>query len=338
MKENNIEKIELMVENKQVGEETFTQLRGGFDGKESVVISDLQVAELLGYATGARHVRRIVDRNKESFKAGLHLLDIKGEELGVSSWHTYKDSLISMGYTAQSITQAKNIYIFSKSGFLLLLKFAEGENAINLYKNFIESYFELEEKLEVVTEALEETTEALQANAVSITKEMAMLQVELAYEPDENVRLSLLERVQELNQLSIQSNRALEKKRATDEILSKFQHQLTFAQNLEDTKESTFDIGDFAKVLNLKGMGRNKLMEWLREEKILMGEPNKNIPYQQHTGNHFKVVYIETKKGIVSKTVLTGLGVTYIVKRLIKAGILEASVDSKTILAQLESQ
>lgn len=338
MKENNIEKIELVVESKQVGEKTFTQLRGGFEGKESVVISDLQVAELLGYATGARHVRRIVDRNKESFKAGLHLLDVKGEELGVSSWHTYKDSLISMGYTAQSITQAKNIYIFSKSGFLLLLKFAEGENAINLYKNFIESYFELEEKLEVVTEALEETTEALQANAVNITKEMAMLQVELAYEADENVRLSLLERIQELTQLSIQSNRALEKKRATDELLNKYQHQLTFAQNLEDTKESTFDIGDFAKVLNLKGMGRNKLMEWLREEKILMGEPNKNIPYQQHTGNHFKVVYVETKKGIVSKTVLTGLGVTYIVKRLIKAGVLEASVDSKTILAQLESQ
>lgn len=338
MKENNIEKIGLMVENKQVGEKTFTQLRGGFEGKESVVISDLQVAELLGYATGARHVRRIVDRNKKSFKVGLHLLDIKGEELGVSSWHTYKDSLVSMGYTAQSITQAKNIYIFSKSGFLLLLKFAEGENAINLYKNFIETYFELEEKLEVVTEALEETTEALQANAVSITKEMAMLQVELAYEADKNVRLSLLERIQELTQLSIQSNRALEKKKATDEFLNKFQHQLTFAQNLEDTKESTFDIGDFAKVLNLKGVGRNKLMEWLREEKILMGKPNKNIPYQQHTGNHFKVVYVETKKGIVSKTVLTGLGVTYIVKRLIKAGILEASVDSKVILAQLESQ
>ena len=45
MKENNIEKIEFIVESKQVGEKTFTQLRGGFEGKESVAISDLQVAE-----------------------------------------------------------------------------------------------------------------------------------------------------------------------------------------------------------------------------------------------------------------------------------------------------
>ena len=339
MNKNNVEKFELMVESKKDGEKSFTQLRGGFDGQESVVISDLQVAELLGYATGVRHVRRIVDRNKESFKIGLHLFDIKGEELGVSNWHTYKDSLVSMGYTAQSITQAKNIYIFSKSGFLLLLKFAEGDNAVNLYKNFIESYFELEEKLEVVTEALEETAEALQANAISITKEMAMLQVELAYETDENTRLSLLKRVQELTQLSIQSNRALEKKKATDELLNHYEPQLTFANTVEQNSTNSFDIGDFAKILNIKGMGRNKMLEWLREQKILISGNNKNMPYQQHIGNHFKVTYVNTKNNLtVSKTLLTGSGVIYVVKRLIKSGKLSASVTGKEVLSKLEKQ
>lgn len=334
------------------GDYEYTRLRGGFDSEDSVMISDLQVAKLLGYATGARHVRRIVERNKQDFVEGEHFYNVSKEKASVSNWGTWEKTLKSIGYISKSLKQAKNIYIFSQAGFLLLLKFAEGEKSIKLYKEFIESYFkmahelettshELEvtnKKLELVTDTLEQTVEALEKHALDTKKQLAYMQVDLAYETDPEERVRIHERLQELTVLSIEANRALERKKTTDLLLEEYDAQLTFAKAIEDNTTDTFDIGDFAKVLNLKGMGRNKLMEWLREEKILMGEPNKNIPYQQHTGNHFKVVYVETKKGIVSKTVLTGLGVTYIVKRLIKAGVLEASVDSKTILAQLESQ
>lgn len=334
------------------GDYEYTRLRGGFGSEDSVMISDLQVAKLLGYKKGARQVREQLERKKDNFVVGEHYYDIKEKILGVSGSDTYSETLESLGYTKQALLQAKNIYIFSKSGLLLFLKFAEGEKSIKLYKEFIESYFkmahelettshELEvtnKKLELVTDTLEQTVEALEKHALDTKKQLAYMQVDLAYETDPEERVRIHERLQELTVLSIEANRALERKKTTDLFLEEYDAQLTFAKAIEDNTTDTFDIGDFAKVLNLKGMGRNKLMEWLREEKILMGEPNKNIPYQQHTGNHFKVVYVETKKGIVSKTVLTGLGVTYIVKRLIKAGILEASVDSKTILAQLESQ
>ena len=331
----------------------YTRLRGGFGSEDSVMISDLQVAKLLEYKKGARQVREQLERKKDNFVVGEHYYDIKEKILGVSGSDTYSETLESLGYTKQALLQAKNIYIFSKSGLLLFLKFAEGEKSIKLYKEFIESYFkmvhelettsyELEvtnKKLEVVTEALEETTEALQANAISITKEMAMLQVELAYESDENVRLSLLERIQELTQLSIQSNRALEKKKATDELLNQYEPQLTFANTVEQNNVNNFDIGDFAKILNIKGMGRNKMLEWLREQKILMSGVNKNMPYQQHIGNHFKVTYVNTKNNLtVAKTLLTGSGVIYVVKRLIKSGKLNSSVTGKEVLSKLEKQ
>lgn len=330
----------------------YTRLRGGFGSEDSVMISDLQVAKLLEYKKGARQVREQLERKKDNFVVGEHYYDIKEKILGVSGSDTYSETLESLGYTKQALLQAKNIYIFSKSGLLLFLKFAEGEKSIKLYKEFIESYFkmvhelettshELEvtnKKLELVTDTLEQTVEALEKHALDVKKQLAYMQVDLAYEADPEERVRIHERLQELTVLSIEANRALERKKTTDLLLEEYDAQLTFAKTIEDNTTNNFDIGDFAKVLNLKGVGRNKLMEWLREEKIFMGEPNKNIPYQQHTGNHFKVLYVETKKGIVSKTVLTGLGVTYIVKRLIKAGILEASVDSKAILAQLESQ
>ena len=334
------------------GDYEYTRLRGGFGSEDSVMISDLQVAKLLEYKKGARQVRSQFERNKENFVIGEHFYDLKDKVLGGTLSDTYSETLESLGYTKQALLQAKNIYIFSQAGFLLLLKFAEGDKSVQMYKDFIESYFkmahelettshELEvtnKKLELVTDTLEQTVETLEKHALDTRKQLAYMQVDLAYETDPEERARIHERLQELTELSIEANNALERKKTTDLLLEEYDAQLTFAKTIEDNTADTFDIGDFAKVLNLKGMGRNKLMEWLREEKILMGEPNKNIPYQQHTGNHFKVVYVETKKGIVSKTVLTGLGVTYIVKRLIKAGILEASVDSKTILAQLESQ
>lgn len=43
--------------------------------------------------------------------------------------------------------------------------------------------------------------------------------------------------------------------------------------------KDAIEMGDVAKALNIKGVGRNKLFEILRERKILM---NDNIPYQKY--------------------------------------------------------
>lgn len=269
------------------GDYEYTRLRGGFGSEDSVMISDLQVAKLLEYKGNARQVRKQFERNKENFVVGEHFYDLKDKNVSGSLSATNTETLKTLGYNNRAIAQAKNIYIFSRAGLLLLLKFVDGEKSIKLYKEFIESYFkmahelettshELEvtnKKLELVTDTLEQTVEALETHALDTKKQLAYTQVDLAYETDPEERVRIHERLQELTVLSIEANNALERKKTTDLFLEEYDAQLTFAKTIEDNTTNTFDIGNFAKVLNLKGVGRNKLMEWLREEKFSWENP-----------------------------------------------------------------
>nr|MDH3075631.1 Rha family transcriptional regulator [Bacillus velezensis] len=76
--------------------------------------------------------------------------------------------------------------------------------------------------------------------------------------------------------------------------------------------DGLMDIGSLAKVLNIKGFGRNKLFTFLKDQKILMA--NNNLPYQKYMGRGlFEVKSVPTSKiGYVSKTYLTAKGADYI--------------------------
>lgn len=96
----------------------------------------------------------------------------------------------------------------------------------------------------------------------------------------------------------------------------------------------TIEIGEVAKVLNC-GIGRNKLFDFLRKEKVLM---KNNIPKQHFVDEgYFRV--IETKytkpNGDVSinlKTVVYQKGVDYIRKLLIKKGkAVQPQINTDTI-------
>lgn len=80
------------------------------------------------------------------------------------------------------------------------------------------------------------------------------------------------------------------------------------------------DIGTFAKLIQDEGikMGRNKLFNWLRENKYLMKD---NMPYQQYIDRE----YFEVKEYIISslygdkvkiQTLLTGKGQIYFTEKL----------------------
>ena len=68
---------------------------------------------------------------------------------------------------------------------------------------------------------------------------------------------------------------ALELKQAED------RPKVEFYDDVTDSKD-TVDMGTVAKVLNIKGVGRNKLFEILRDKKILMSN---NQPYQKYIDN-----------------------------------------------------
>lgn len=86
------------------------------------------------------------------------------------------------------------------------------------------------------------------------------------------------------------------------------------------SSDGYLDFAEVSKTLNIKGLGRNTLIEFLRNEKILN---NKNKPYQAYVDrNYFKLVsgtYMRGFKTICySKTVATPRGLEYIKKMIRK--------------------
>lgn len=103
------------------------------------------------------------------------------------------------------------------------------------------------------------------------------------------------------------------------EAEKKVQIMVPKAEFYDDVARSkdAIEMSDVAKVLAIKGLGRNKLFELLRERKIL--QPN-NIPYQQYVDReYFRVLEQKytTSKGetkINFKTLVFQKGVDYIRK------------------------
>ena len=81
-----------------------------------------------------------------------------------------------------------------------------------------------------------------------------------------------------------------------------------------------WDMGLFAKVIDLKDMGKNNLFKYLRENKIFM---ENNEPYATHI-KYFKVVpvtkYNKFGSIVVPKTLIKPEGIKYIVSKLMRDG------------------
>lgn len=92
-----------------------------------------------------------------------------------------------------------------------------------------------------------------------------------------------------------------------------------FFDEVAESKDA-ISIGDLAKVLAVKGMGRNNLFEFLRNNKVLM---ENNVPYQKYVDcNYFRVIeqkYMRHGEPCIGiKTLVYQRGVDY-VRKLLKA-------------------
>lgn len=97
-----------------------------------------------------------------------------------------------------------------------------------------------------------------------------------------------------------------------------------FAEQVSKTND-LIDIGALSKLLRKQGLniGRNKLFEWLRDNKFL--RPN-NEPYQQYINKgYFKTkestYFVGSEPKITIKTFVTGKGQQYIFDKLSSANI-----------------
>ena len=101
-------------------------------------------------------------------------------------------------------------------------------------------------------------------------------------------------------------------------LLAEQQPKVEFFDAVAESKTAV-DIASVAKVLNIQGIGRNKLFEILRNKKILM---NNNQPYQKYIDcNYFRTVEQKFNKpdgsvNINIKTLVYQKGVQYIKKIL----------------------
>lgn len=287
----------------------FTRLLGGFNNNEAT-LSDLQIANILEYKHGARQVRERVNKNIGHFTFGLDIMNIKSSDVFCD---TSRQTLKSLGYTEQAINLSRTIYLFSRSGFLLFLKFAEGDKAVEVYKDFIEEYFKLQAENQSMKESIEDEIKELE-------KEKAQYLGQSLLNKDEQIRIKYATKSEELTRRII----ALEKSQSEKEIIKKVQDKINIADKIGSSKDN-IDIGNFAKALGVKGVGRNKLFAWLREQEILR---TNNVPYQRYM-DYFSVQTIPGNNGhTYYKTLLKPTAIKYILKRLNKDDIvIEKSVD-----------
>ena len=98
------------------------------------------------------------------------------------------------------------------------------------------------------------------------------------------------------------------------------QPKVDFFNAVSDSKDA-IEIGNVAKMLGIKGIGRNKLFEFLRDNKVLM---NNNKPYQKYVdAGYFRVIEQKYDKPngdtcINVKTLAYQKGIDYIRKLLNK--------------------
>ena len=136
---NNIIKL-VTKDSVSINNREFTRVMGGFN-ENGVIITDKQIAELLGYAKGSRQVRVQINNNISHFTDD-DLLDLKSQCLNYQDIEILK----TLGYTNMQIAKVNNIYILSQAGFLLYLQIADIKKD---YSDFISKYFETNEKLNV---------------------------------------------------------------------------------------------------------------------------------------------------------------------------------------------
>lgn len=269
----------------------FTRLVGGF-GNNSPIITTKQIAELMGYEN--KIVNKTINRNIDSFEVNADIIDLKSV---VPEWNN------EIGYTQNAYNRSKNVYILSRSGFLLYLKFAEGDKAIEIYKDFLEDYFQTKAENEHMKSGIQEQIEKWKEK-----KAFAFGMSIMSQSDDDKVKY--LNEVEEANTQILE----LEKIVSKEEVVKSLQSKIHMSELIENT-DGHFDIGNFAKIIGVEGLGRNNLFKWLREQKILQSN---NIPYQKYM-DYFKVIPVVNQFGKTNdKPLLKSKGVDFLVKRLIK--------------------
>lgn len=279
--------IEVTGEKKFMGV-TIPDILGGLgDGKKS--ITDRSIGKI--HNVQARHVRELINKNKNRFKEGVDVIDLQRVDLA--------DTLLeSLGYAKQSVTQAKNIYLLSERGYAKIIKIMDSDLAWEIHDKLISEYFDMREQLTISDE------------------HMALINI-VQSESDAEMAIALRD-YKNVVQAPLQETIAIQQPKVSlyEDFMS---------------KDNLYSIADVSRVLGIKGLGRTNFHKYLRDKKILMtdlykgkGGMNHFTAYANHvnTFQHFKHRRRKMGQTGLEQNVahFTPSGVEYIYKKLIRDG------------------
>lgn len=262
-------------------------IEGGFGEGQKVVLAKT-IAEI--HETELSEINRKINEHIDEFEIGVDLLNLKGNS-------DFEMEILHNGlYTQNALNRAKNIYLLSEQGYMLLVGFMNTEKAKVIRKQLRREYFTMREIIN--------SDEQLKANlllsiynggqaGVLASKQLTEIEVQEARKP-------LLETIDE-------------KEAIIDRTIN---------------DEGLFEIGVVGKMLKpyCSEFGAKKIFTFLHNKGVLKNRPNAQIhnnPYDKFA-KYFEMrnVEVETTWGsrTYCKTYFNGKGLKWFLNKLAKEG------------------
>ena len=230
------------------------------EGKEIPVIESREVAEMLEKT----HAKLLRDLEGDESHAGI-VPTLAKAQMGLSNY------FIESTYKAG--TREYKCYLCTKMGCELLANKMTGEKGILFSAKYVERFNQYETQLK--QQLTSEDSLMLRVIKGNSIEERAMALGDYRQYKDEEAK-----RLAEASKEEGYNN-------GKDLVLREYADEIRYSEALNN-EEVSYSIGDVAKVLNIDGIGRNKMFKFLKSEKILM---RNNEPYQAFR-KYFKYEFI----------------------------------------------
>lgn len=277
-----------------------------YKGKRVVTLKEIDQCH--GRPDGT--AKRNFQQNKQHLIDGIDYFTVKPSDVQKNEFRTFE--IPNRGLT-----------LLTESGYLMLVKSFTDDLAWDVQRQLVNTYFR---------------NQGLTSTEIKVCDESTDKIID-AYLPqaDEPTRMLLGATFMAMNNLSNQvgvlktENKALEAENTKKEnIIQENQPKVDFAEGITASK-GTISMSQFAKMVSKetgKTIGRNAILLWLRQQKILM---RTNEPYQMYK-KYFEYIPVLNhwgKGGFATR--VTGKGQKWLFERLRKAGVIGEKKNTKLV-------
>lgn len=277
-----------------------------YKGKRVVTLKEIDQCH--GRPDGT--ARRNFQQNKQHLIDGIDYFTVKPSDVQKNEFRTFE--IPNRGLT-----------LLTESGYLMLVKSFTDDLAWDVQRQLVNTYFR---------------NQGLTSTEIKVCDESTDKIID-AYLPqaDEPTRMLLRATFMAMNNLSNQvgvlktENKALEAENTKKEnIIQENQPKVDFAEGITASK-GTISMSQFAKMVSKetgKTIGRNAILLWLRQQKILI---RTNEPYQMYK-KYFEYIPVLNhwgKGGFATR--VTGKGQKWLFERLRKAGVIGEKKNTKLV-------